>query len=220
MRTPLTNICAFAEILEQVSPQENEKDWREFLGIVTAESERLRALVDDVLELSRMQNCAAAFDFEPVDVGALAARVVGTFRDRAAMSQLQLDLATHGDDLVCHGDEQRLHQVLVRLLDNALKFTPAGGRVRVDVEAGAGTVDVAVSDSGLGIPPQHREAVFERFRQLGDEATGKPKGTGLGLAICRGIVDGMGGAMWCEDSELGGAKLRFYLPVPAHAVAH
>jgi signal transduction histidine kinase len=221
LRTPLTNICAFAEILgqEQAAPAASDKDWREFVDIISVESQRLKGLVEDILEHSRLQMGQAQWSHASVDLRAVARSAIGKCRSRA--ESLGIDLATpeSESDATAWCDREAVDQVLSRLLDNALKFTPRGGAVRVRVAPLDGAVEVAVTDSGPGIAPEHRETVFERFSQMGDPMTEKPAGAGLGLPICRSLVDGMGGAMWCEESDLGGAQLRFVLPATAAAAA-
>jgi signal transduction histidine kinase len=116
------------------------------------------------------------------------------------------------------GDHDRLVQVVVNLLGNAFKFTPAEvGRVRVGVSRDDGDWLVTVDDNGPGIGQQHRAQVFEKFVQANESLKDRPKGTGLGLAICRQIVDHFGGTIWVTDGELGGARFAFRLPALAAA---
>lgn len=211
LRTPLTNICAFTEILGQLSP-DNEKDWQEFLAIVTTESNRLRGMVEDLLEHSRLHTGQVLWRCGPVDLGHQVGLAMSLFTERSAGRGVDLSWEPPSATCIANADCERLHEVLVRLIDNALKFTPGGGRVRVEVADLDTAIEVAVDDSGPGVPLEHRESVFERFHQIGDPLTEKPSGAGLGLPICRGFIDGMGGSIWCEESELGGAKFRFVLP--------
>lgn len=211
LRTPLTNICAFSEILAQVSPN-SEGDWREFVQIVGHESQRLKALVDDVLDYSRMETGQVEWNVELVEVAELTRGVVESFREAAARREIELNLVVDGDATFVMADRDRLRQVVAKLLDNAVKFTPERGRVRVRVLGSEEGVEVGVGDSGPGVPAQDRETVFDKFSQIGDTMTEKPSGTGLGLPICRRVIDHLGGAIWCEESDLGGAEFRFVLP--------
>jgi signal transduction histidine kinase len=211
LRTPLTNICAFTEILGQVTPN-NEKDWREFIAIVGSESQKLQHIVEDLLESTRVLNGEVRWNIEPLAIGDLAQRVVEQCVLRAAQKCISLSCDVSPAGLRARGDREGVENVIERLVDNAIKFTPEGGCVEVRVSSLGDAVDVAIHDSGRGVRLEDREAVFERFRQIGDHLTAKPPGAGLGLPICRGMVDGMGGSIWCEDSELGGATFRFVLP--------
>jgi signal transduction histidine kinase len=211
LRTPLTNICAFSEILGQVTPA-NEKDWREFVAIVGSESQRLRHVVEDLLESTRLLNGEVRWNIETLAIGDLAHHVAEQCALRAAQKCISLSCAVAAGDLRASGDREGVENVIERLLDNAIKFTPEGGCIEVRVSSLGDAVDVAIHDSGRGVRLEDRETVFERFRQIGDHLTEKPRGAGLGLPICRGTVDGMGGSIWCEDSDLGGATFRFVLP--------
>lgn len=218
LRTPLTNICAFTEILGSVTP-EREKDWQEFLSIVDSESHRLKGLVDDLLEHSQLQTGKVDWRSDPIDIGAQVEDAVTQFRERASNEEIRLHWTPPPEPCIAVGDRGRLRDVLGRLIDNALKFTPAGGSVRVEVADLQEAIEVSVDDSGPGVAAEDRETVFERFCQIGDYMTEKPSGAGLGLPICRGFVDGMAGSIWCEDSELGGARFRFVLPAVDEAAA-
>ncbi len=109
-------------------------------------------------------------------------------------------------------ERYRLTQVVEKLLDNAIKFSPHGGLIRVTLRYADDRVQVWIEDSGEGIDADEREAVFQIFRQIGDGVTDKPAGTGLGLAMSRRILTRMGGVIWCDDSQLGGARIRFTIP--------
>ena len=222
LRTPLTNIYAFSEILEQVTP-ENSADWREFVSIVRIESQRLKVLVDDVLDYTALETGQVEWDFEDVDMEQLVSTVVGMHRVLSQKRSIDLQLVVESPSTGAWADRERVRQVLARLLDNALKFTPEGGSVRVELCGAERSVVMTVADSGPGIAPEHRETVFERFRQIGDQLTEKPPGAGLGLALCRKTVRAMGGSIACQDTDLGGVALRVELPsapmAPAEADA-
>jgi signal transduction histidine kinase len=212
MRTPLTNITAFTEILGSMSPS-NEKEWREFVGIIGDESRRLSRLVDHVLEYSRLESSKTSFQFTDVDATSLVRGLTVQFADAARGAGITLR-AEAADGLQVHADAGRLNHVLSHLVGNGLKFAPRGGRITVQATCGGDHVQFSVDDDGPGVPADHRQSVFDKFHQVGDVMTDKPKGTGLGLAICRRTVDLMHGAIWCEQSELGGARFCFVLPKP------
>jgi Na+/proline symporter/signal transduction histidine kinase len=213
LRTPLTSIRALSEILHDNPDLERAQRVR-FLGIVIKESERLTRLINQVLDLAKIESGKAEWHHAELDLrevieDALAA--TSRLFDEKNIA-LSTDLAAAIPPLMV--DRDRLVQVLLNLLSNAVKFCEAErGRVRVSMQRHGDYVRVDVADNGIGIPPQHRELVFEKFRQLGDAANARPQGTGLGLAICRQIVNHFGGRMWVESEPGQGATFSFTLPI-------
>jgi signal transduction histidine kinase len=187
---------------------------------VVKESERLTRLINDILDMSRIESGMMDWQLstcDPKDIieDALAA-TSGVFREKRIT--IEPVLGAHLPPV--RVDRDRLMQVVINLLSNAAEFAEAGhGRVRLRLAARAHELTVSVEDNGPGIPPEQREAVFEKFRQLGgDMMTGKPKGSGLGLTICRQIIEHFGGRIWVEGAEPQGAVFRFTLPAaPAAA---
>jgi len=212
LRTPLTSIRALSELMLDTPDMEAEQ--REaFLGIIVAESERLGRLVNQVLDMAKIESGLAEWHSEDVDLAALIAAAVRStaelFRARGAVVGTRLPEAVP----LVRADPDRLTQVMVNLLSNAAKFVPEGtgcAEVRLRVEPGA--VVVAVADNGPGVPEADRATVFEKFRQAGGDA-GRPGGTGLGLPISRQIVEHLGGTMWLESEPGGGACFAFRLPI-------
>jgi signal transduction histidine kinase len=207
LRTPLTSIRSFAEILLD-TPELDEAQRRQFLGIILRESERLTRLITDLLDLARMDAGELPWRFAPVALATVlrdaAAATAPLFAQRGAT--LALELA--GDLPPLRADADRIAQVAINLLANAVKFVPEGsGRVRlrlIGVERGQA---FEVVDNGPGIAPADQAAIFERFRQAGESA-----GSGLGLAICRSIVEGHGGALTVRSVPGDGATFRVLLP--------
>ena len=210
LRTPLTNVCAYAELLHAGSGSAAER--AEFARVIHVASQQLTALVEGMFDYLQLESGEARFLSEPVDGGAVAAAVVTRFAASAAERRITLSVAATEGTPPLRGDRRRVEQVLRHLVDNALKFTPAGGAVRVVVATRDEGVELRVEDSGPGVPPGEREAVFERFHQLRDHLTEKPPGTGLGLATSRAIVACLGGLLWCQESPLGGAAFVVLLP--------
>ncbi|HSE79967.1 MAG TPA: sensor histidine kinase [Alphaproteobacteria bacterium] len=223
LRTPLTSIRSFSEILHD-NPELPTGQRREFLGIVIKESERLTRLINQVLDLAKLE--AGRFDWQiaAVDMKGVVREAIATtsqlFKDRAVTLDARLP-----DGLpAARADRDQIMQVTLNLLSNAVKFSPQGaGRVVVELARSDGGIQVSVGDNGPGIAPGSHGMIFEKFRQVGDTLTAKPSGTGLGLAICRRIVEHLGGRIWFE-SELGrGATFRFVIPLaepqPAMATA-
>jgi signal transduction histidine kinase len=219
LRTPLTSIRSFAEILHDnldLEPAQRS----EFLGIIIAESERLTRLINDVLDLAKIGSGTMVWHMQEVDLAALvrnaAAATRGLFDDRGIA--LRLDLAA--DLPAAFGDRDRLAQIVINLLSNAAKFAPADtGIVRVRLAGQAASQRISVSDNGPGIAAADQEAIFDRFRQVGDTLTRKPGGTGLGLAICRMIADHHGGTIAVASAPDKGATFTLTLPVAQHVAA-
>jgi hypothetical protein len=213
LRTPLTSIRSFSEILRD-DPDTPLPDRARFLDIIVKETERLTRLINQMLEMAKIESGHAewrAAELDLHDVIHEAAAATGQlFREKGVA--LSLDLAERVPPV--RADKDRLMQVLINLLSNAVKFCPPGsGRVDVRLAATRGGLRVDVRDDGPGIDPAHHEAIFERFRQAADADGTKPAGTGLGLPISRRIVEHFGGKLWVESRPGDGATFSFVLPV-------
>jgi signal transduction histidine kinase len=212
LRTPLTSIRTYSEILRE-HPDLSLAERQDFLRVVVTESERLTRLINQLLDLSRIESKDVSTAMVPVDLGAIAVDCAAAMRQVFATNHVALKLDVDDEPVWTIGDRDRLVQVVVNLLGNAAKFSPPGrGRVTLGVRSDAETVELRVADNGPGIDPQDRDVVFERFRQVGDTLTGKPGGAGLGLAICRRIVLQHGGEIWIEGKKGEGAIFRARLP--------
>lgn len=220
LRTPLTSIRSFSEILHD-HPELDDDQRRQFLGIVIKESERLTRLINELLDLAKIEAGGLDWQMARVDAAELvreAAQSIGQlFRDKGVV--LELDLPD--SPLPVDGDRDRLTQVLMNLLSNAVKFSPAGrGRVILAADRVGAQVEIVVSDNGPGIAARDQHVIFERFRQVGDTLTGKPQGTGLGLAISRMIVEHHRGRIRVVSGTPGeGATFRVTLPLQPAVIA-
>jgi len=220
LRTPLTSIRSFSEILLD-NPTLEQQQRQEFLRIIVTESERLTRLINDMLDLAKIEAGKLEWHMQPVsasEVAREAAAAMGQlFRDKRVKLEVKLTDALSSTI----ADRDRLFQVIVNLLSNAVKFSPGDvGLVALTVENETDGVRLSVADNGPGVAPNQREAIFERFRQVGDTLTSKPEGSGLGLAISRMIIEHFGGRTWVEDGPGGGAIFRVWLPrQPAAALA-
>jgi PAS domain S-box-containing protein len=204
LRTPLTSIYGFAQTLlrEDVAFEETER--RVFLDFIARESERLTTIVDDLLNVARLDTGDLAVSLEPTDVGAVVRDVVTT---AAASENGHRFVAEVGPvDCRAQADPEKLRQVLDQLVSNAIKYSPGGGTVTVSAVPGPERVEVAVTDQGVGIPSAERDRIFSKFYKAGSG-----KGTGLGLFIARGLVREMGGRMWVESEEGEGSRFAFEL---------
>jgi len=213
LRTPLTSIRAFSEILAD-NPDLDEDERQGFLGTIVEETERLTRLINQVLDLSKLESGRTDWNIESIDlchvVASSAQAAAQLFRDK----DVALDLDLPKGVPAVEADRDRVMQVVVNLLSNAVKFSePGAGRVRVGLVAEGGTVRVDVSDNGPGIAAEDQTVIFEKFRQGGDTRRNRPAGTGLGLPISQEIVNHLGGRLWV-DSTLGeGATFSFTLPM-------
>ncbi|MBL8328603.1 MAG: histidine kinase [Rubrivivax sp.] len=211
LRTPLTSIRALTEMMRD-DPEMPGDQRDQFLGIVVAESERLSRLVNQVLDMAKIESGHAEWRSGPVDLRQLLQQAVTStgelFRERGAVVRLNVPDAVPQ----LQADADRLTQVIINLLSNAAKFVPAdAGQVDVTLLCDAQQATVRVTDNGPGVPAAQQQLVFEKFRQGGD-ARNRPQGTGLGLPISRQIVEHFGGRMWLESEPGQGACFAFTLP--------
>jgi len=211
LRTPLTSIRALAELMVD-DPEMDSAQRQQFLCIVVAETERLGRLVNQVLDLAKIESGHADWHYTDVDLRALVVQSMQTtselFRERGAAVELDAPAQV----AVVRADPDRLMQVMLNLLSNAAKFLPQqGGKVQVRLRPEAQGVSVAVQDNGSGVQPGQEALIFEKFRQGGD-AAGRSGGTGLGLPICRRIVEHLGGRMWLQPTPGRGACFEFSVP--------
>jgi PAS domain S-box-containing protein len=214
LRTPLTTIKGMADLLDRQAargPLDPERVQRYARRIGEATG-RLTTLTEDLLDLSRLRSGRLPLRLGPVDLTALASAKVERYRDRAdPIHAWTLDAAPQ--PCAIEGDRDRLVQVLVNLLDNAVKYAPAGGTIRVAVRPEGAGVRLEVSDEGIGLPPGEADRIFEPFERAANaEASGLP-GLGLGLSICRGIVEQHGGWIAAESAGEGhGTTVTVWLP--------
>jgi Na+/proline symporter/nitrogen-specific signal transduction histidine kinase len=226
LRTPLTSIRAFSEILHD-NPDLDGAERQRFLSLVIKESERLTRLINQVLDLAKIESGLAEWRNEELDlreiVGEAVSATSALFRARGVRVEARMPAQVPR----VLADRDRLMQVLLNLLSNAVKFcTPHTGRVEVRLSGSAACVRVDVEDNGVGISPEYQAIIFEKFRQVGDTLTDKPAGTGLGLAICRRIIGHFGGRLWVQSEAGRGSVFSFTVPIvetasrAARKVAH
>lgn len=226
MRTPLTSLIGFTHLVSthldrKVFPRLDAEDAalakatatiRANLAVMETEGRRLSALIDDVLDLSKLESDQVAWNREPCTPAELVAAAVDATREQlTARPEIGLVVDAPDDLPLIDGDRARLQRVLVNLLRNALKFTDAG-TVSISARRVSEGVEFAVTDTGVGIRPSDHGAVFEKFRQVGDVLTDRPQGTGLGLPIAREIVRHHGGRIWVESALGQGARFVFVVP--------
>ncbi len=242
LRTPLTSVFGFARLISKaferdIAPKVPLDDHRaqrgmrrikDNLSIIVSEGERLTRLINDVLDIAKMEAGKVEWHDRHFDVPGLVHQTVKGIRALAEEKELTLQVQVSDSLPPLWADPDRIRQVLINLISNAIKFTEQGG-VTVSVrhlkpketvngwcppEDCRGGVLVSVLDTGVGIAPEDTNRLFQRFQQLGDDLREKPRGTGLGLAICREIVTHYGGTIWAESTPGVGSTFRFTLPLP------
>ena len=209
LRTPLASIRASAETLQDGAMEDPEAA-RQFLGRITDNAERMSELVQDLLDLSRLESGEVSLNLAPVDVTRVVAEAVETYREQARAKGVSLVAAEGSGAVEATADESRLQQVLSNLVENAVKFTPSGGEVHVELERRGRWLEVRVLDRGFGVAVEDMPHVFERFYKA-DRAQDQG-GTGLGLAIAKHIVQSHGGRIWVESRDGGGSVFGFRVP--------
>lgn len=232
LRTPLTSVLGFAKIIRKrldeailpLVPRDNPKTQRAIqqvssnVDIIIAEGERLTSLINNVLDLAKIEAGKVEWNMQNISIAEIIERAASATAAlfEAKPFKLQIDVEPGLPDII--GDHDRLIQVVINLISNAVKFTEQGG-ITVRACRADGAIRVSVADTGAGIDPKDYAKVFEQFVQVGDTLTNKPMGTGLGLPICKQIVEHHGGRIWVE-SEIGkGSTFSFTLPISETAQA-
>jgi signal transduction histidine kinase len=211
LRTPLNAIIGFSQVLrEGISGEINAKQ-AEYLDDIVTSANHLLALINDVLDLSKVEAGQVELQVAPFSLRDALERGVSMVREQATTDGVQVALHPNGGLEVVTGDERRIRQVIFNLLSNAVKFTPAGGSVDVSATQANGEVRVSVADTGPGIAAEDLDRIFEEFQQT-EAGARQLEGTGLGLALSKRFVEMHGGRIWC-DSEVGkGSTFVFTLP--------
>jgi len=211
-KTPLTTIRLYAELLEQGRVGEAEKQ-RAYLQTIGRETQRLARLVGNALDFSRLEQGRKKYELAATDLAAELGRLLDTHAPRLAEAGLTLEWDKPAEPVRVVTDRDACGQIVLNLLDNAAKYAAAGGVVRVELVArpGGGAV-VRVLDRGPGVPPEHRERVFEKFHRVDNTLTAEQGGTGLGLSIARQLARGLGGDLRLEPRPGGGAAFLLELP--------
>ena len=211
LRRPLTSIYGFAETLLRSDVLFGEEERRTFLGYIASESERLTAIVDALLNVARLDAGDLQVNLAPTDVGSLVSEVVDTV-EHAAVDGHRFVVDVPTEPLAAEADADKLRLVLGNLLDNAVKYSPNGGTVTVAARRRSDTVEVAVADEGIGIPPAEQQRIFRKFYRAETASAREGGGTGIGLFIAEGLVTAMGGRIWVKSSEGEGSTFTFELP--------
>ncbi len=211
LRTPLNAIIGFSEVLSDRMFGELTEKQAEYLQDIYASGQHLLSLINDILDLSKIEAGRMELDLTHVDLPGAIENAVSLVRERAARRGIVLVSTSDDSVRTVRADERKVKQVVLNLLSNALKFTPEGGRVDVRAVMNDGTVEVSVTDTGVGISPEDLRVIFEEFRQVGT-ADKKVEGTGLGLALSRKFIELHGGRIRVTSRVGEGSTFTFTLP--------
>ncbi len=219
LRTPLHSIKGFVEIILMGKTGPINELQRDFLGVVKEQTQQLQRLISDLLEFNRMEAGQIKLRIETLDLGQLVAAVVAKMAPQAANGKVAIANHLSPDFPVIEADPLRIEQVLTNLVDNAIKFTPAGGVVTINGRAETPAnqdddIELCVSDTGIGIPPTEQQRIFDRFYQVDGSSSRLYKGAGLGLSICKHIVEYHGGRIWVASPLDEGRGAAFHIRLP------
>ncbi|MGH2395899.1 MAG: GAF domain-containing protein, partial [bacterium] len=213
LRTPLNAIIGFSEVLLQRMFGELNEKQAEYQEDILSSGRHLLSLINEILDLSKVEAGRMELEVTKFDLP-LAIENARTFvRERATRHGITLEVAVDERLGEFVGDERKIKQILLNLLSNAVKFTPEGGRIELKARQADGSVEISVSDTGIGISPEDQETIFEEFRQVGADYAQKREGTGLGLTLAKKFVEIHGGRIWVESEVGKGSTFTFTLPL-------
>jgi len=212
LKTPLHSIKGFVDIILMGKTGPVTELQRDFLTTVKEQTGHLQRLIEDLLEFSRLESGQIKLRPVLLDLADVVASVADKLKPLAGNKQLTLALHVAGLPEI-EADAMRLEQVLTNLMENAIKFTPEEGRIDVTGTECGDMIELVVADTGIGVPPDEQERIFDRFYQVDSSARRRYKGTGLGLTICKHIVTQHGGRIWVEAAAEGGSAFHVLLPI-------
>ena len=214
LRSPLTAISGYTDTLLNSGPWDTDTE-RDFLGIVARSATKLTGLVDNLLDAAKVEAGVLHVEREPARIERIAEQVIA--QRRALVPDHPLSLQVQPGLPLVEADPVRVEQVLANLVDNAIKYSPAGGHITIHVDLVGDSVEVSVSDHGVGISAEHAERLFDRFYRVDGAVARSTRGVGLGLFICRALVEAHGGRIWVESQPGKGSTFHFTLPALAEA---
>ncbi len=207
MKTPISSIKGFAQLLEETELTESEK--KEYIGIIVEESDRLLNISSNILKLSKLQNKTKLTKEDLIDVSEQLKKVLIILDNK--IEEKNIKVTSNLPKTIIKGDEELLHQVWVNLIDNAIKFTPKNGEIRIDIKKKGEKVIISIQDNGIGMTDEEKRKIFERFYQVDESHYGE--GNGLGLAIVKRIITLSGGEIKVESKKLKGSTFFVELPL-------
>jgi signal transduction histidine kinase len=212
LRTPLNAILGFSEVLKEEMFGELNAKQLEYLGDIYSSGQHLLALINDILDLSKIEAGRMELELSTFDLPTLLDNALVLVRERAGSHGLTLHLEVQSGMGEWVADQRKVKQVVINLLSNAVKFTPSGGSVAMRARRIDGCAEVAVTDTGVGIAEADQALVFEEFRQASGDHLGKSEGTGLGLSLAKRFVELHGGSIWVQSAKGRGSTFTFTLP--------
>jgi signal transduction histidine kinase len=213
LRTPLTSIYGFAETLLRQDVPFGDEERRIFLGYIASESERLTEIVDQLLNVARLDAGDLQVELGRIDVGSVVSELLESVEESGVMNGHRFEIDLPDEPLAAEADPDKVRQVFNILVENALRYSPGGGTVTVGARRNHDRVEVRVADQGIGIPAAERERIFRKFYRAESAARDGAAGTGLGLFIAKELVTAMGGRIWVDSTEGEGSSFSFELPV-------
>ena len=211
LRTPLHTIIGFSELLAEELAGPLNEDQKRFVGHIHTDSMHLLELINQILDLSKIEAGQLELRRQTLDMSEAIEEVLSSIRPQGQAKSIRIETCLDAK-VTLDADHLRFKQILFNLLSNAVKFTPEGGRIRLDAAGRDGLVEISVSDSGIGIPKEEQESVFDKFHQVNETATAVREGTGLGLAITKALVEQHGGRIWLESDPGKGSRFTFTIP--------
>jgi signal transduction histidine kinase len=220
LRHPISSLFGAIKILEMVLPEEVLVENKQLLSIANSNCDHLQLMVESMLDVARMQEGELKLNRRQVSVDQLVSESVSRVQILADMENITLDLVVPDGEIALQADEEKLYRILGNLLNNAIKYTPGGGRIKVIAFQQGDDIIFSVEDNGPGIPEEKREQIFNRFARLDNGSFRGRSGFGLGLAFCRMAVEAHGGTIWVDNgSENTGSRFAFSLPLKVPAMA-
>lgn len=211
LKTPVSLIKGYATTLSREDVEWDRTTLLNGLKVIEEEADKLNMLIENLLDATRLQLGTFKLNFGDVDLARIAERLAEKFRTQVTIHTIETDFPP--DFPVVQGDEQRLEQVISNLLSNAIKYSPKGGKIAISGRVAGNSVQVSVSDEGIGLSPEQKDLIFERFYRVDNALTRETQGAGLGLYIVRSIVEAHGGRIWVESEPGKGTTFTFSLPL-------
>ena len=214
LRTPLTSIKGYTDLLLSGATGEVSELQAEFLGIIQSSTTRLSNLINDILDISRIESGSIQIKHEPIDYRRIVSDTLRLMKAAADEKQISMDASLPEAIPPVRGDTDKVTQVLANLVSNAIKYTPHGGWVKVSLEVtGESSVTTCVADSGIGVTDEDQARLFQKFFRADNTSTREAGGTGLGLVIAKTIIELLGGTIWVESEPGRGSRFSFTLPL-------
>ena len=214
LRTPLTSIKGYTDLLLSGASGETNELQAEFLGIIQSSTTRLSNLINDILDISRIESGSIDIQQGAVDYGRIVSETLRLMKAAADEKGISMDASLPETIPPVRGDADKVTQILSNLVSNAIKYTPEGGWIKVSLEVtGEASLLTTIADSGIGIAPEDQKRLFQKFFRADNTSTREAGGTGLGLVIAKTILEMLGGAIWVESEEGRGSRFHFTLPL-------